>query len=156
MIANQVAGAVLTAQRLGRYINRKKMKNEWKILRRSYAEILKLARHEAKEDKEICGFLIDNGYFLQLQLAQNVSEKEGSFSYSKKEVRELMKCAKMLGLEIVGTFHSHPISEAIPGPNDVKYALDDSLMLIFDYIGKEGKLWYIKDGRSRKREIELI
>jgi proteasome lid subunit RPN8/RPN11 len=132
------------------------MKIEWKILRRSYAEMLKLARHEAKEDKEICGFLIDNGYFLQLQLAQNASEKEGSFSYSKKEVREFMKCTKMLGLEIVGTFHSHPISEAIPGPNDVKYALDDSLMLIFDCIGKEGKLWYIKDGRSRKRDIELI
>jgi len=132
------------------------MKKNWKILRRSHAELLKLARHEAKEDREICGFLIDNGYFLQLQPAKNMSKTEGSFSYCKKEVNELKKSTSKLGIEIVGTFHSHPISEAIPGPNDVKHALDDSLMLIFDCIGKEGKLWYIKDGRSSKRVIELI
>jgi len=117
---------------------------------------LKLARHEAKEDREICGFLIDNGYFLQLQPAQNLSTTGGSFSYCKKEVKQLEKSTGTLGIEIVGTFHSHPISEAIPGPNDVKYALDDSLMLIFDCIGNVGMLWYIKDGRSRKRVIELI
>jgi hypothetical protein len=74
------------------------MKKEWKIHRISYIELMKLARREAKEDKEICGFLIDNGYFLQLQLTQNASEKKGSFSYSKKEVRELMKCSNKLGL----------------------------------------------------------
>lgn len=134
------------------------MKRNWKILKRSYVELLKLARLEAKKDagKEICGFLIDNGYFLQLQLTQNTSERQGSFSYCKKEVKELMRSTRKLGIEIVGTFHSHPISEAIPGPNDVKYALDDDLMLIFDCIGNEGKLWYIKDGGYRKRVIDLI
>lgn len=67
-----------------------------------------------------------------------------------------MKATSKLGIEIVGTFHSHPISEAIPGPNDVKYALDDSLMLIFDCIGNEGQLWHIKNGRCSKRVIEMI
>lgn len=125
------------------------MKRNWKMLRRSYIELLKLARLEAKKEdgKEICGFLIDNGYFLQLQLVQNKSERLGSFLYCEKEVKELMKSTKSLGIEIVGTFHSHPISEATPGPNDVKYALDNSLMLIFDCIGNEGELWYIKNGR---------
>jgi proteasome lid subunit RPN8/RPN11 len=134
----------------------KDMKRTWKILQRSYRDLLKVARQEGKDDKEICGFLIDNGYFLQLHRTQNTCTREGSFSYCKKEVRTLEKAVKRLGIEIIGTFHSHPISEAVPGPNDIKYAVEDSLMLIFDCIGKEARLWHIKDGRCSRREIDLI
>ena len=72
------------------------------------------------------------------------------------EVKELEKITKKLGIQIVGTFHSHPVSEAVPGPNDVKYAENDSLMLIFDCVGNEGRLWHVKDGRYREKKMELI
>ena len=134
------------------------MKTNWKILRKDYQYLLRLARHEANQGcgKEICGFLIDNGYFLHLQPTRNKSKNGGSFSYYKKDVEALLKSTKVLNQEIIGTFHSHPLSKAIPGPNDVKYTEDDSLMLIFDCIGNEGKLWHIKNGKYRKRTIDLI
>jgi len=134
------------------------MRNSWKIRRSDYIRLLSLSRLETKRDfgREICGFLIDNGYFLHLWLTRNKRREPGGFSYYMREVKELESITKKLGIPIVGTFHSHPTSEAIPGPNDVKYAANDSLMLIFDCIGNEGGLWHIKDGRYRKKKIELI
>ena len=134
------------------------MKTLWKIRSSDYIRFLLLSRRETKRDfgREICGFLIDNGYYLHLWLTKNRRKTPGGFSYYTGEVNELEKITKRLGIEIVGTFHSHPASEAVPGPNDVKYAENDSLMLIFDCIGNEGRLWHIKDGQYRKKKIELI
>ena len=134
------------------------MKTLWKIRRNDYKRLLLLSRRETKRHfgREICGFLIDNGYYLHLWLTQNGRKTPGGFSYYTGEVRQLESITRKLGIEIVGTFHSHPTSEAVPGPNDVKYAENDDLMLIFDCIRNEGRLWQIKDGRYREKKIELI
>jgi proteasome lid subunit RPN8/RPN11 len=134
------------------------MKASWKVRRNDYRKLLLLSRRETKRHfgREICGFLIDNGYYLHLWLTRNKRRKPGGFSYYMGEVKELEKITRSLGIEIVGTFHSHPASEAVPGRNDVKYAENDSLMLIFDCIGNQGRLWHVKDGRYREKKMELI
>jgi proteasome lid subunit RPN8/RPN11 len=134
------------------------MKTLWKIRRNDYKRLLLLSRRKTKRHfgREICGFLIDNGYYLHPWLTKNRRKTPGGFSYYASEVKELEKITKKLGIEIVGTFHSHPVSEAVPSPNDVKYAENDSLMLIFDCVGNEGRLWHIKDRQYRKEKIELI
>jgi len=67
------------------------------------------------------------------------------------EVRKLVKAAELLGHSVVGTFHSHPFSYAIPGENDIKDAEEDSLMLIFDCDLRNARLWHI----HKRRAIEL-
>jgi hypothetical protein len=46
--------------------------------------------------------------------------------------------------EIMGPFYSHPVGLAEPGKSDIYYAVDDSLMLIFDVLGKTCGLWLIQ------------
>jgi len=130
------------------------MKTLWKIRRSDYIKFLLLSRRVTRRDfgREICGFLIDNGYYLHLWLTKNRRKTPGGFSYYTGEVNELEKVTKRLGIEIVGTFHSHPASEAVPGPNDVKYAENDSLMLIFDCTGSEGRLWHNQRGTVSEEE----
>jgi len=97
---------------------------------------------------EICGLIIDTGYHLSLIPTRNVSPRVGSFVLSRPDVRQIAAAAKVLGQEIAGTFHSHPLGVATPGKSDIKNAVDDSLMFIFDCIGKEGRLWKIKAGKA--------
>ena len=85
-----------------------------------------------KDGREICGFLVDNGYFIELIPLQNTQTKGG------------------------GTFHSHPTYLAEPGESDIKFAVDDSLMLVIDVLDKKVGLWSIKDKQKKKLRFTLI
>jgi proteasome lid subunit RPN8/RPN11 len=98
---------------------------------------------------EICGLIIDTGCHLSLVPTRNVSPRVGSFVLSRQDVRRIVAATEVLGQEIAGTFHSHPLGVAMPGKSDIKSAVDDSLMFIFDCNGKEGRLWKIKGGKAR-------
>jgi proteasome lid subunit RPN8/RPN11 len=69
--------------------------------------------------------------------------------FSPSSMCEKLLRAKILDQEAVGTFHSHPVGVAVPGSSDIKYAVDDSLMFIFDCTDKKGKLWRIRNGRAQ-------
>ena len=83
--------------------------------------------------------------------------KEKAFSVSTSQLRGLRKPQKVLarkaGKTVLGTFHSHPISEAIPSPGDFMGAgsLSDSLMLIYDVCGIEARL-----GRDEVRHHSFV
>ena len=59
--------------------------------------------------KELCGLILDNGYFLELVLVRNKSKRSGGFSFNFGEVSAIQKMARLCNHEIVGTFHSHPL-----------------------------------------------
>jgi proteasome lid subunit RPN8/RPN11 len=111
-----------------------------------YSQLLQKARRSTREiaGKEICGLIVDTGYHLSFVLIRNTSSRVGSFVLSRFDVRRVAAATKVLGQEIVGTFHSHPVAPAKPSKSDIQNAVDDSLMFIFDCIGKEGRLWRIK------------
>lgn len=117
-----------------------------------YERTLREARRVARETpgREICGLLVHTGLHLSLIPVRNISRRAGSFQFSAPEVRRIVAAARVLGQEVVGTYHSHPAAPASPGPSDVAHAVDDSLMFIFDCIGREGRLWHIKRGRARE------
>jgi proteasome lid subunit RPN8/RPN11 len=117
-----------------------------------YNKILRDARCAARDaaGTEICGLIIDTGYILSFVPTHNVSSRAGSFALSRADVRRIAAAAKILGQQIVGTYHSHPAATATPGKSDIRYALNDSLMFIFDCIGRKGKLWRIKNGKARQ------
>jgi len=103
---------------------------------------------EAGHDREICGLILDNGYFLDFVLLRNRDKNIGKFSFYAREVKKIKQASKLLDIKIIGTFHSHPWSSADPSKSDIKNALEDSLLMIFSVPDKTAKLWYIKDNEA--------
>ncbi|MFA6564543.1 MAG: Mov34/MPN/PAD-1 family protein [Verrucomicrobiia bacterium] len=123
-----------------------------------YSRLLSEARSAARKapGAEICGLIVDTGHHLSFVLTRNVARRFGSFVLSRRDVRRVATAVKVLGQKIVGTFHSHPLSLAEPGTSDIKNTVDDSLMFIFDCIGRKGRLWRIKQGRARELKFRFI
>ena len=119
---------------------------------------LRDARRAASEipGTDICGLLGDAGGHLSFVQARNASLRVGSFVLSRPDVRRIAAAAKVLGQEIVGTFHSHPVGEPIPGESDIQHAVDDSLIFIIDWLGGDGQLWKIKGGRAHRLESGFL
>jgi len=122
-----------------------------------FNKFLREARCSARKvaGTEICGLIIDTGRQLSFIPTRNVSSRVGSFVLSSLDVRRIAAATKILGQEVVGTFHSHPIAAATPGKSDIENAVDDSLMFIFDCIGREGRLWKIKNGKARPLKFDF-
>ncbi len=106
-----------------------------------------------KDGREVLGLIVDNGFCLELVECRNKAREGGSFCFYANEVRAIVKGAERVCHEVVGTFHSHPVSPAIPGEADLDSAVDDSLMLIIDCTRRKSRLWHIRD--KRVRELRL-
>ena len=111
--------------------------------------------HRTVPGTEICGLIVDTGFHLYLVQTRNVSRRSGSFVFSRPGVRRIVAATKILALEVVGTFHSHPAAPAIPGESDIANAVDNSIMLIFDCIARCGRLWRIRSGRAREMDFTM-
>jgi proteasome lid subunit RPN8/RPN11 len=124
----------------------------------NYAKILQQACSSARKTagSEICGLIVDTGCHLSFVPTRNASRRAGSFALSRHDVRQIVSAVKILGQEVVGTFHSHPVGIATPGNADVEYAVDDSLMFIFDCMDKKGFLWKIKNGKARSLHFDFF
>jgi len=126
-------------------------------LKSQFKKIEKDAQKLAKlNGGELCGLILDNGVFCELIQVRNKTKRAGGFSFYFAEVRATRKMAHLVKHEIVGTFHSHPVGLPAPGPSDLHNAVDDSIMLIYDVIGRSARLWYVKDLKARKLEFSLI
>jgi len=128
----------------------------WIIDRKEYRRQLSEARAHAKENREICGLLVDTGIHISLVRVRNVARRHCGFNLSVQDVRRIERAVKVLGQEIIGTFHSHPYSDDSPGESDIAGTLDDSLMFVFDCIGRTGSLWKIKNGKAKKLKFAFI
>jgi len=129
----------------------------YNIYRRKLQTILKRAIKVAKKDgHEICGLIAANGRKLELIECRNKVKRGGSFAFYYGEVRKLVKETELLDQSIVGTFHSHPVSLAIPGESDIRNAEDDSLMLIIDCTNRNAKLWHIVNQKAKEVRIMPI
>ncbi len=132
-------------------------KRKYQYLKTQLNEVIQVSAKEAKkEGKEICGLLVDNGYFIELVQVENKVKKGGGFSFYYKEIRAIQKAVKVLSHEIIGTFHSHPSYINAPGGTDIENALDDSFMLIIDVIKRKAGFWHIKNGKAREITFKLI
>ena len=127
------------------YIKKEAMK---KLARRAYYA-------KSKGNREVCGLIVDDGKSLDLEFCENIAKGGGKWQISVDEQNEKMIKNVNKGKEIVGTFHSHPLSEAKPGDADIKN--NHGLMLIRDVIGCETKLWKITGKNNKKlTEIKLL
>jgi proteasome lid subunit RPN8/RPN11 len=128
-----------------------------RFLKRQFRDLLRRAVRVAKsEQREVCGFLVENGFFLQTVEVKNVSRRRGNFVLSRTGARDVQRAASRLGSRVVGTFHSHVFGLAKPGESDIQGANRGELMLVFDTMDREARLWRIGNDRARELPFELI
>jgi proteasome lid subunit RPN8/RPN11 len=124
-----------------------------KPLQNMISKAVKLSR---KGGREICGLLVDNGYFLECLEVKNAAKCGGSFTFHLKEIHLIEKAVSTRGHSIVGTFHSHPLSLAQPGDIDLSGIVEPELMLIIDCLDKEARLWRIAREKAYEVQFELL
>jgi proteasome lid subunit RPN8/RPN11 len=129
----------------------------FRIKKKQLRNIIDISVSFAKDGgKEVCGLLIDTGYFLEMVGLRNKSKRGGSFGFYAKEIRGLEKAASEFNYKIVGSFHSHPLYFAKPGGGDLSNSENDDLMLIIDCLEKKADLWKIKRGKAYRVKYEVI
>lgn len=120
-------------------------------------EVLRLAVETAEPGgREICGVIVDSGHCLELVRTRNKARQPGSFALSPVRVKKIRRAARKLGHRVVGAFHSHPVSEAEPGPSDIRGARRGELMLILSCWDREARLWRIGKGRAHPVRLECV
>jgi proteasome lid subunit RPN8/RPN11 len=127
-----------------------------KFLKIRFAELHDKAKKLARSNgSELCGLIVNNGLFCELIQLRNKCKRGGGFSFYFTDVRIVQTFSRLVGHEIIGTFHSHPLGLPDPGPSDIRNAVDDSIMLIFDATGQAARLWYIKGGKAKRIKYSL-
>jgi len=87
----------------------------------------KLVTHAISEQpSESCAMLFgkkvgDNWNVKEVFLTQNIDDSQTNFTISPEELLKGYQLAEKMHLELVGVFHSHPNSDAIPSSTDKKF-----------------------------------
>jgi desampylase len=140
-------------------VNKNKARGAYRI---SAGELRRLRAQAERKQKsgqmEVCGLILSgDGNRIELVYLSNKASKPGRFLIEQLTYKSVQDRAEKLGKSVLGSFHSHPISEAIPGARDIKNAKLGSIILIYDVCGKQAKLWEIRrlNGRRQAEELTL-
>jgi proteasome lid subunit RPN8/RPN11 len=130
------------------------------ILRKSDLQNLHLSavRAQKRGQREVCGVLAsDENGRLELRFLTNRSERAGRFRIARTDYLIAREAIRRMGKRVLGIFHSHPISEAIPGRGDLLRAALNSFCLIYDVCGRKLRLWKIvkRDDQRTAKEVPL-
>jgi len=109
-----------------------------------------IAHARAEAPRECCGLLIGTGTAVEEALpAENVRASEVSFLVSPQDHFAAIRHARTTHRSVVGAYHSHPRSPAVPSPTDVAEANDPSLLHVIVSMAQpeaELRAWRIADG----------
>jgi len=72
-------------------------------------------------------------------LTQNMENSPVNFTISNEELLSGYKEAEKMGLDVIGIFHSHPHSEAVPSSTDKKFMTINPVVWMI-YSNKENQL----------------
>ncbi len=123
------------------------------ILRRSELQKFHVSALQAQRrgQREVCGMLAsDENGNLELRFLNNQSQRAGQFSMARADYLKAREAIRRMGKRVLGTFHSHPISEAIPRRGDLAGTALNSFCLIYDVCGREPRLWKIVKRRDQR------
>ena len=121
-------------------------------------EILRQARSAAP--LESCGLLLGSrneaGEWLldTAFAARNLLDSPTRFQVDPEDHFRAIRTARERGMAVVGAYHSHPASAAIPSPRDLAEALDaDLLYLIAGLPTAEVRAYRLHEGNFRPVEL---
>jgi proteasome lid subunit RPN8/RPN11 len=126
------------------------------IPRAFLSEMIDHAREEAPE--EACGILAgQEGRVSQLYRARNADHSPTSYRLDPEEQYHIFEDMEVRGWELVGIYHSHPSSAAIPSDVDQKQARypESSYVLVSleDPDSPQIRSFRIEDGRVTEEDI---
>jgi proteasome lid subunit RPN8/RPN11 len=126
------------------------------IPRAFLSEMIDHAREEAPE--EACGILAgQEGRVLQLYRARNADHSPTSYRLDPEEQYRIFEDMEVRGWELVGIYHSHPSTVAIPSDFDQKQARypESSYVLVSleDPDNPQIRSFRIEDGRVTEEDI---
>jgi proteasome lid subunit RPN8/RPN11 len=91
------------------------------IERKHLSDIISYARDEAP--REACGILAGrNGRVLRIYRTRNADRSPTSYRLDPDQQFRVFKDIEDRGLELLGIYHSHPSSPAVPSDRDVEQA----------------------------------
>jgi proteasome lid subunit RPN8/RPN11 len=129
----------------------------YRLVGAQLSHVARHARGQARSaQREVAGVLVGRDGIIQLVPLRNISRRRGSFALLKSDVQAAARAAARLLGEVVGTFHSHVASDATPGSRDTREAGNGSLMLIYDTIGQEWRLWRIRGERAFRVRFAVV
>lgn len=110
----------------------------------------KLVTHAISEQpSESCAMLFgkkigDNWNVKEVFLTQNIDDSQTNFTISPEELLKGYKIAEKNQLEVVGIFHSHPNSDAIPSNTDKKFMQNNPVpWIIFSGVNNDLKAYLL-------------
>lgn len=105
------------------------------------------AREEAP--RECCGLLVGKGESIVRSVrARNRDAKATRYLIDPEDHFAAIRGARADGLEVIGAYHSHPSSEAVPSPTDVADANSgsDFLYVIVSLLNEDLRAYRIENG----------
>ncbi len=105
--------------------------------------------------EEACGLLSGNaaGTVLAAHPAENVQHSPSRFTVDPVAHHAIWRRAEAAGQRLLGVFHSHPVSPAVPSEEDVAGALDPEwlYLIVGPVVGRpELRAFRIRDGKVRE------
>jgi len=117
------------------------------ISRHVITDMLTHARDDAP--RECCGLLIGKGGSVVRSVrARNLDTKATRYLIDPEDHFAAIRAARAEGLDVVGAYHSHPSSAAIPSPTDIAEANSgsDFLYVIVSLVNEDVRAYRIDSG----------
>ena len=121
----------------------------------------KLVAHAIEQQpSESCAMLFgtkddDNWIAKEVFLTQNIDNSQTNFTISPEELLQGYQLAEKMQLELVGVFHSHPNSDAIPSSTDKKFMQNNPVpWIIFSGVNNNLKA-YLLDSNIIEIQINI-
>ena len=121
----------------------------------------KLVAHAIEQQpNESCAMLlgkkVDNDWNVKdVFLTENIDNSQTNFTISPEELLRGYQLAEKMQLELVGVFHSHPNSDAIPSSTDKKFMQNNPVpWIIFSGVNNNLKA-YLLDSNIIEIQIKI-
>lgn len=116
--------------------------------------VARLARAAADAaPRETCGVLVGAGDRVDAVVGvPNVAARRDRFELDPEGLFAAIVAAESSGLEVLGTFHSHPRAAAVPSPVDLETWVPGWVSVVVDGDGR-ARAWELVAGAPRERPI---
>jgi len=129
-------------------------------LRRELVEEM-IAHAQNNLPNEACGILAGTrGEILAFYPATNAEHSPTRYTIDPQELLRIFREVESKGWEVMGIFHSHPVTEAYPSPTDIRLAFyPEALYFILSLRDPSQPIlraFWIIDGEVREEPLKIL
>ena len=127
----------------------------FKLSRLSMIDLHKRAyRAQQLDHLEVCGVLVvGEDRMIDLRYVESRSTEPYHYEICIEDIVAIENGLCQNSEWILGTFHSHPVAEAVPGPGDLEHGFFAGIELIYDVCGREARSW---KKETQNGQVDLV